>query len=123
MGDVGVSRPASFVAVFAVPEFRAMWSAEVLSLVGDQLARVAISVLVFQRTDSAGLTYALTYGIAGSGLIVVQGSGLGSAGAVAALVGSSAATITIAGSAGAVFAVLAAWSWRRSHAADAVMTD
>jgi MFS family permease len=41
-----------------------MWSAETLSVAGDQLARVALAVLVFDRTDSAaltGLTYALTF--------------------------------------------------------------
>lgn len=45
-------------------EFRALWWAEAISLVGDQLTRVAISVLVFQRTSSAwltALTYAMTY--------------------------------------------------------------
>jgi predicted MFS family arabinose efflux permease len=45
-------------------EFRALWLAEVLSVCGDQLARVAVLVLVYQRTSSAawaGLTYALTY--------------------------------------------------------------
>ena len=51
-------------AVFAVPEFRAMWSAEVLSVGGDQLARVALAVVVFERSHSAALTglgYALTF--------------------------------------------------------------
>jgi MFS family permease len=41
-----------------------LFLAGVLSVAGDQLARVALSVLVFERTDSAGLTaltYALTY--------------------------------------------------------------
>jgi MFS family permease len=50
--------------VFAVAEFRAMWAAETLSIAGDQLARVALAVLVFDRTGSAaatGLTYALTF--------------------------------------------------------------
>lgn len=45
-------------------EFRALWLAELLSVVGDQVARVALSILVFQRTNSAGLTaltYAMTY--------------------------------------------------------------
>ncbi|SEG97707.1 Predicted arabinose efflux permease, MFS family [Nonomuraea solani] len=45
-------------------EFRAMWLAELTSVAGDQLARVALAVLVYQRTASAGLTgltYALTY--------------------------------------------------------------
>src|SRR5882757_9742962 len=39
-----------------------MWAAELLSLTGDQLARIALSVLVFQRTHSAALT-GLTYGL------------------------------------------------------------
>ncbi|RZS43165.1 putative MFS family arabinose efflux permease [Herbihabitans rhizosphaerae] len=53
----------TFRAVFAVREFRAMWAAEALSQAGDQLARVALAVLVYGRTESAaltGLTYALT---------------------------------------------------------------
>lgn len=53
----------TFRAVFAVREFRAMWAAEGLSQAGDQLARVALAVLVYDRTSSAalaGLTYALT---------------------------------------------------------------
>jgi MFS family permease len=47
-----------------VREFRALWLSRAISLMGDQLARVALSVLVFNRTHSAGLTglvYALTY--------------------------------------------------------------
>ena len=50
--------------LFGHSEFRALFLAGVLSVVGDQLARVALSVLVFERTASAGLTalaYALTY--------------------------------------------------------------
>jgi MFS family permease len=50
--------------VLAVREFRAMWLADVLSFMGDQFARVALAVLVFDRTGSAaltGLTYALTF--------------------------------------------------------------
>ncbi|OLR89713.1 MFS transporter [Actinokineospora bangkokensis] len=43
-------------------EFRALWVAEAQSVAGDQLARVAISVLVYERTASAGLT-ALTYAL------------------------------------------------------------
>ena len=53
----------TFRSVFAVGEFRAMWAAEALSQAGDQLARIALAVLVYQRTGSAaltGLTYALT---------------------------------------------------------------
>ena len=39
--------------VFAVAEFRALWLAQALSVGGDQLARVAITLLVFNRTHSA----------------------------------------------------------------------
>ncbi|CAL9677685.1 hypothetical protein SUDANB95_08012 (plasmid) [Actinosynnema sp. ALI-1.44] len=44
-------------------EFRALWTAEALSVLGDQLAKVALGVIVYQRTGSAawsGLAYALT---------------------------------------------------------------
>lgn len=51
-----------FSTVFAVREFRAIWLGEAASTAGDQLARVALSVLVYQRTASAGLT-ALTYAL------------------------------------------------------------
>lgn len=55
---------SSLTEPFATAEFRGLWLARGLSLLGDQLARVALSVLVFQRTGSAawtGLVYALTY--------------------------------------------------------------
>ena len=54
--------PVTFRDVFAVSEFRALWVAYVLSLVGDQLARVALSVLVYAQTKSPLLT-ALTYAL------------------------------------------------------------
>lgn len=60
----GVIERARWRDVFAHAEFRALFLAGVLSVAGDQLARVALSVLVFDRTNSAGLTaltYALTY--------------------------------------------------------------
>jgi MFS family permease len=50
--------------VFAVREFRALWSAQALSCAGDQFAQVAIAFVVYARTGSAFLTasaYALTY--------------------------------------------------------------
>jgi MFS family permease len=49
-----------FRDVFAVAEFRALWLAQLLSVVGDQLARVALTVLVYDRTHSA-LLAAITY--------------------------------------------------------------
>jgi len=57
-------RAAKYREVFAVQEFRALFAAHLLSVVGDQFARVALAVLVFDRTGSAGLTalvYALTF--------------------------------------------------------------
>src|SRR6266571_2084029 len=68
---------ATFRDVFAVSEFRALWLAQLLSVVGDQLARLAMTVLVYDRTHSAlwtALTYAVTFlpwmigGLALSGL-------------------------------------------------------
>lgn len=49
-----------FRDVFAVAEFRALWLAQLLSVVGDQLARVALTVLVYDRTRSA-LLAAVTF--------------------------------------------------------------
>jgi hypothetical protein len=46
--------------VFAVAEFRALWLAQLLSVLGDQLARVALTVLVYDRTRSA-LLAAITF--------------------------------------------------------------
>ncbi len=63
-GRSSPQRPATYRQVFAVAEFRSLWYAQVLSLLGDQLAQVALAVLVYQRTGSAVLTalaYALTY--------------------------------------------------------------
>jgi predicted MFS family arabinose efflux permease len=54
----------TFRQVLQTGEFRALWLAELFSQAGDQFARVALSVLVYQRTSSAlltGLTYALTF--------------------------------------------------------------
>lgn len=55
---------ATYREVFAVGEFRALWLAQALSFIGDQLAQVALAVLVYYRTSSPWLTaftYALTY--------------------------------------------------------------
>jgi predicted MFS family arabinose efflux permease len=60
----GAPQRVTFREVFGIAEFTALWFAELLSIFGDQLARVALSVLVFYNTRSAtltGLTYALTY--------------------------------------------------------------
>ena len=58
------TKQATFGDVVRVPEFRAIWLADAQSIAGDQIARVSLAILVFQRTNSTGLTalvYALTY--------------------------------------------------------------
>ncbi|MCU1683133.1 MAG: hypothetical protein JWQ81_3872 [Amycolatopsis sp.] len=73
MGD---SKRTTFRSAFAVREFRALWAAEAFSQAGDQLARVALAVLVYQRTQSAaltGLTYALTLAPAFLGGVFLSG--------------------------------------------------
>jgi MFS family permease len=45
-------RPATFREVFSVREYRAVYSATALSWLGDYIARAAITVIVFQQTDS-----------------------------------------------------------------------
>lgn len=55
---------ATYGEVIAIGEFRALWLGQGMSLLGDQLAQVALAVLVYNRTQSALATaavYALTY--------------------------------------------------------------
>lgn len=62
-----------FRDVLQLREFRWLWLADIQSLLGDQLARVALSVLVFDRTRSGLLTagvYALTYLPALAGIVL-----------------------------------------------------
>jgi len=47
---------ATFRDVFAVREFRALWFSQILSVAGDRLALVAVTLLVFQHTKSPLLT-------------------------------------------------------------------
>ncbi len=54
----------TFRDVFAVREFRALWFSEVLSVAGDRLALVAITLLVYNHTRSpllAAIAYASGY--------------------------------------------------------------
>lgn len=55
-------RRVGFSVALRVREFRFLWAAELFSIAGDQLARVALAVLVFAQTSSASLT-ALTYAL------------------------------------------------------------
>lgn len=57
-------RPATYREVFAVPEFRPLFGTFLLSTAGDELARVALTVLVYQRTNSpllSALTFAISH--------------------------------------------------------------
>jgi MFS family permease len=61
---VAADRAGGFGRAFEVPGFRALWTATAQSQIGNQLARVALAVLVFDRTASpvlTTLTYALTF--------------------------------------------------------------
>jgi len=59
-GATEQAQRTTFRDVFAVAEFRALWAAQLLSVIGDQLARVALTVLVYDRTRSA-LLAAVTF--------------------------------------------------------------
>lgn len=68
MGEVTlvtrVGGRATFLEVLSNREFAGLWLAWTLSAFGDQFARVALSLLVFDRTKSPALTaatYALTF--------------------------------------------------------------
>lgn len=50
--------------VLSVREFRALWLAEAISIAGDQLAKVALALVVYSRTGSAlwaAVVYALSF--------------------------------------------------------------
>lgn len=54
----------TYRAVLAVPEFRALFLSQVLSIVGDQVTRIAVALLVYDRSGSsfaAAATYACSY--------------------------------------------------------------
>ena len=52
---------ASFGDVFKIGEFRALWASQILSVAGDRLALVALTLLIYDRTRSpflAAVAYA-----------------------------------------------------------------
>ncbi len=64
MSQAAATRRVTFGDVLANPEFRAIFVAQALSVVGDQLARIAVALLVFDRSHSpllTAITYAATY--------------------------------------------------------------
>jgi MFS family permease len=57
-------RPATYREVFSLREYRALFAADVTSLLGDQVAAVALAVLLYQRSGSplvASLGYATAF--------------------------------------------------------------
>src|SRR5947209_15594107 len=62
MGQAAVAPRVTVRDVLANREFRAMYAAQALSVVGDQLARIAVAVLVFDRSHSPLLT-AVSFGV------------------------------------------------------------
>src|SRR4051794_31615753 len=62
MTEAAAPRHVTFSDVLANREFRAMYVAQALSVVGDQLARIAGALLVVARSGSPFLT-ALPYGV------------------------------------------------------------
>jgi MFS family permease len=55
---------ATYRDVFGAAEFRALFGAQLVSVAGDQLARLALSILVFDRTHSpawTAITFAMTF--------------------------------------------------------------
>src|SRR3984893_8589241 len=64
MSGPAVPERARFRDVLGIAEFRVLLVAQSQSRIGDQLARVALALLVYDQTSSAALTtlvYALTY--------------------------------------------------------------
>jgi MFS family permease len=59
---VEAERPATFREIFRVAEFRGLYAAYLLSLLGDMLAKVAVTFLVFRETGSPLLS-AATFGL------------------------------------------------------------
>jgi Major Facilitator Superfamily len=57
------ARPARYGDIFRIAEFRALFAAYVISMLGDVIAAVALTVLVFERTGSPALA-AATFSLA-----------------------------------------------------------
>lgn len=70
-------RPARFADALAIPEFRSLYAASVLSWIGDYIARAAVTALVYHLTHdvvASAAAFALTYApylLGGSVLVAV----------------------------------------------------
>jgi MFS family permease len=56
--NTATSQKATYRQVFAEPQFRALWAGQLVSITGDQFARIALAVLVYGRTGSPLLSAA-----------------------------------------------------------------
>ena len=62
--QTSTAAPSGYAGLLRLREYRGLLLSRVISLVGDQLARVALTVLVFERTGSAllsAVSYAVTF--------------------------------------------------------------
>jgi MFS family permease len=70
------ARRSAFGDVFAVREFRALWASQILSVCGDRLALVALTLLIYDRTRSpllAAVAYAAGYVPYAAGALFLSG--------------------------------------------------
>lgn len=79
MAQATVESPrVAFVDLLRIREFNALWLGEAFSIAGDQIARVSLSILVWDRTSSAlltGVMYALTFVPSLVGGVLLSGFG------------------------------------------------
>src|SRR5688572_20259560 len=53
-------RAGALMAPLSIPDFRRLWAADVISLLGDWAGRLALTVIVLNRTDSPAWAAAVT---------------------------------------------------------------
>jgi MFS family permease len=60
MGGTVRGRASALLSPLAIPEYRTLWAADMISLLGDWAGRLALAVLVLDRTGSPGWAAAAT---------------------------------------------------------------
>lgn len=53
-------RAASLLSPLAIPAFRRLWVADIISLLGDWVGRIALTVLIYEQTQSSAWAAAVT---------------------------------------------------------------
>lgn len=64
LGPATAPAARSFLSLLRLPEFRALWFADTVSVLGDQIMRVSVAILVYARTGNEIATaavFALTF--------------------------------------------------------------